>query len=380
MDENIAHLESKQLVQVKKLIDEGKLDKAFSILKSFEEKGDSTFYNAVLCNFLKCQVFRFQGLFEKVIKLGEQTYNDSLELGENFLSIDILLLLAEVLYVVHKFNKSYDKISLAEEHLNRLTGKLSIDYKLRETHIALEKGSHYLEKNELDIGLKFLEQSLAMAEEIGAKKEIAESLAAISILYGIQGKLDIALKYGKQAVSIAEKCKAKWALLLSLFYLGNIFQVKGELDNAIKSLERALATGRENNNKYWMSFVAIVLSEAYRRKGQLDLALENIEQVYEFSTDIGFIKNTVTASSILIQILIDKGDLKRAQQILDQLEEINIQWSDKMYSSVYCYCKALILKTSTRAHNRVKAEELLRQILEQEYFDMEIFSLALLNL
>lgn len=374
--------EAEELTQVRKLIDEGKLDKSFSILKDFEEEGEHTPFNWVLCKFLKCQVFRYQGLFEKAIELGEQAYNESLEVENNFLSIDILLLMAQVLSINHMFDKAFNKISLAEDHLNRLTGESSINYKQRKAHIAFQKGFYYIEKHELDLGLEFCEQNYAMEEEIGIKKNIAKSLVSISIIYLGQVKLDLAIKYARQALSIVNRSKAKWIKLLSLNFLGMAFQYKGELDHAIKSYERALAVGRETNNGYWMALINANLSEVYTWKGHLDLALESIEQVIEFYTDIGYLKMIVGTTDLLIQILIEKGELKRAQQTLDQLEQINIniQWSDKIYTWIYRLCKVSVLKTSLLARNRGKAEEILKEILYEEDLTIDIKIRGLLYL
>ncbi|MFW9942982.1 MAG: hypothetical protein ACFFFT_18240 [Candidatus Thorarchaeota archaeon] len=371
MVELISPSEAAELSQVRKLIDEGKLDKAHTLLINFEEKGGHTLYNVVLCKFLQCQVFRYQGLFEKVINLGEQTYNESLQLGEDFLSIDILLLMAEVLTINRKFEETYKKIILAEDHLNRLTEESPLQIKLRKAHIALQKGEYYLSTNELDLGLGFLEQSVALGEEIGYEKGIAKALFYITTLYMSRFKLEVALKNAEQALSLAEKCKNKWLMLLLLYSIGGIFFLKGELDNSIKNLERALAIGKENNNIFWMAIINKDLSQAYRWNGQLDLALESIEQAYKTFNDIGFPEGIFMISDFLIEILIDKGDLKRAQQVSDQFKQLNIERSDKNYDLWYRYCKALILKTSPLARNRGKAEEILKKILKEQDLAME---------
>jgi hypothetical protein len=83
----------------------------------------------------------------------------------------------------------------------------------------------------------------------------------------------------------------------------------------------------------------------------------------------------------LIQILIDKGDLKRAQISLNDLEQIKNQLKDEDINLLYLYDKALVLKTSLRARDRGKAEEILTQLLEDEDFqDFESMYTLLLNL
>jgi len=82
----------------------------------------------------------------------------------------------------------------------------------------------------------------------------------------------------------------------------------------------------------------------------------------------------------LIQILIDKGDLVRAQQRLNNLKQLNLQLKDKQINLMYLLDKALLLKTSPRAIKRGKAEEILKQLLENENLDYESSLTVLLNL
>ena len=91
MDENTTNSESKELVQAKKLIDVSRLDEADQLIKAFEEKGGHTLYDIVLCHLLKCELLFQRGLHEDVVKLAENTYKESLRLGKNILSVDILI-------------------------------------------------------------------------------------------------------------------------------------------------------------------------------------------------------------------------------------------------------------------------------------------------
>ena len=91
------YTESKELTQAKKLIDECKLDEADQIIKSFEEKGGQSLHDIVLSHLLKCELLSERGLFEDVVKLAEQTYEESLEVGISLLTVDILLILANAL-------------------------------------------------------------------------------------------------------------------------------------------------------------------------------------------------------------------------------------------------------------------------------------------
>ena len=115
-------------------------------------------------------------------------------------------------------------------------------------------------------------------------------------------------------------------------------------------------------------------------KGELDRALECIEQSMGLNRELGALRSLAFNHDSLFQILIDMGDLERARNSLRDLEQLNSQLKDKIVNVVYLFDKALLLKTSPRARNRVKAEELLRQILEEEDLHIDILLGVLLNL
>ncbi|MFX0004843.1 MAG: tetratricopeptide repeat protein [Candidatus Hodarchaeota archaeon] len=422
MAENISRSESKELTKVKKLIDECKYDEANQLINNFEEKGGYTRHDIVLCHSLKCELLFWQNLFEDVIKLAEQTYKESLGLGKNLLSVDILLIMAHALLCLYQTDKAYDITKQGEELLKTLTPEFPAEYKQREAYIAFLKGWAYDQKSEADHAIKQFELSISLRKELGAKKEIAYSLVGLAHVFMYRkGDFYHALEYLKHGLALAEESGNKWMIGYCLLYMGGLFQLKGELDrsielfkqslticneienckfmiarilgslgasyairgelsNSIRSYEQSLEIFKEYNSKILMAGVFDNLSENYRMKGDLDRALEYIEKSMGLSRELGALGRLAFNNDSLIQILIDKGDLERAQKSLRDLEQLNSQLKDKIVNLVYLFNKALLLKTSPRAHNRVKAEELLRQILEEEDLHIDILIKALLNL
>ncbi len=60
------------------------------------------------------------------------------------------------------------------------------------------------------------------------------------------------------------------------------------------------------------------------------------------------------------------GDLELAQKYFKHLKQLNEQEESKWINSIFRFSNAILLKTSTRAKNRIKAEEILREIIEEE--------------
>ena len=172
-----------ELIRAERLIDDCKIDEADQLIRNFEEKGGHTLHDRVLCHLLKCELLLWQGLYEDLVNLAEEAYKDSLELGKNFLSVDILLIMANSLLWLKQYDKFQDKIKQGKKLLKALPQELPADYKKREAYIDWLKGRFYIDLRDADRALKYLEHSLALREEFGTKMEIAISLGGISRIF-----------------------------------------------------------------------------------------------------------------------------------------------------------------------------------------------------
>ncbi|MCK4382472.1 MAG: tetratricopeptide repeat protein, partial [Candidatus Lokiarchaeota archaeon] len=144
--------------------------------------------------------------------------------------------------------------------------------------------------------------------------------------------------------------------------------------------EQCLEQYKELNNKRMMAHILNNVGNSYRMKGESDRALECLEQSVALHQELGNIRDIAGVHDNLIVILIDRGDLERAQISLHDLEQLNSQLKDKQINSQYLLDKALVLKTSPRAIKRGKAEEILKQLLEDKDLYYEFTIGALLNL
>jgi len=383
MSEQKAQVREKpeELIQAKQLIDECKLDEARQLLRNFEEKGSHTLYDIVLCHFLKCKLLLWQGLYEDLVKLAEETYKESLGLGKNLLSVDILLIMANALIWLNQNDEFRDILKQGEELLEVLPQELLADYKQREAYIAWLKGRLYVDLKDADLALKYLEHSLALREEYGTKLDIAISLGAISrIFVFFKADYNRALKYLGRGKALIWESGNKWGMGNYFYFMGVIHKVKGEIELSIKLFEQGLTIYNDLNNKRMVASILNHLGEVYRYRGELDRALECLEQALALRYESVHLKEIAIILDKLIQILIDKGDLEQAQQYLHRYEQLNNQLKDKESNLVYLLNKALILKKSSRTRKRAEAEEIFKQLLKENNLSFEDTIRILLNL
>ncbi len=370
-----------ELILAEQLIDEGKYDAALQLMINFEETGELPLYEIVSCNLLKSSILHYQCLYENSLKLAEETYDMSLGLGKSLLSVDALMWMANALIILFRLDKVKDIIKQGEELLKTLPQELTKAYKQREAFIAFVKGRFYYRIGDADRALKHLEHSLAKREELGIKHEIAQSLSEMAITLCLhKGEADRALKYAERSLALAKESSKKYYIANSLHILAMIYSLQGELDRSIRLYEQSLAIFKKLNNRDGMAWDLNNVANCYRMKGELDRALECIEQAIALNRELGKLHELTNNHDFLIRILIDKGDIERAQISLHDMERLNSQLNDKEINFVYLFDKALVLKTSPRAIKRGKAEDILKQLLEEEDLFYEYRLKALYNL
>ncbi|MFX1567202.1 MAG: tetratricopeptide repeat protein [Promethearchaeota archaeon] len=364
-----------ELVLIKQFIDEGKNESALQLIDNFEEKGKFTHYEIISSHLLKCEILNLQGQYEDLVKFAEQTYKESLELGRNLLSIDALMWLTVALIQLYRIEEASDVIMQGEELLKTMKEEVPTDYKKRKARIIWVKGMYnnqfYNPNGDIDIALEHFYQSLALREEIGDKEGTAWSLMSIIFNLGVvKGETDMALKYIERFLELVKKkeLKNKFYIAYGLTNIQAVYSLRGDLDSSIKYYEQSVKVFKELNNKPQVAYGLLNIGEKYREKGEIDRCLKYAQEALEIFSELEMLIDLAKAYSVIVQILIDKGDFKLAQQQLDNMEQINNQLDNKQVNTGYLYYKALLLKTSPRAKNRVESEEILKQIIEEEDF------------
>ncbi|MFW9948123.1 MAG: tetratricopeptide repeat protein, partial [Candidatus Odinarchaeota archaeon] len=362
----MSNSEPKEFSLAKRFIDEGNFDKAFQILSDFEKKQGFTGYNIVSCHLLKCDLLIQQGCYKNAANLAKQTYKESLELGKNLLSIDALNYNAQALLWINDYEKAFNITTQSENLLKSFTPNLSTEYKQREAHIFFIKSS--FDFFDLDQRLNFIDQSLVLREELGIKREIAESMRTIAHLHAAyKGEFDYALDYLKRGLSFAEESKNKYCIAMVLRTLMLTYGMRGDFDQAIIYGLQGLAIFEEINNKPRISLMLNTIGSNYRMKGELDRALEYLQRSIAICKELGLPSDLALVLATLIEITVDMDDLELAQQYLESIKQIRDQEESEWINLIYRFGMVDILKKSPRAKNRVKAEKLLKEIIEENF-------------
>ena len=205
------------------------------------------------------------------------------------------------------------------------------------------------------------------------------------------GKADDALEHIQQG----EKLLKDFPGVLSkemIQYNCRLLQLKvaisvfiGNLSLSFKCANDILKIAEEVNDKVSLSCAMQAFGMYYWISGDLDQALKYFDQFIEIGQD--FAINTVDVAWLAaglqdaVSVAVAKGNLERAKEYFDQLEKLYEQKEyQKLFHQYYLSAKARLLKSSTRFRDRVLAEDILKEILENEQIHASIKFLSLIDL
>ncbi len=241
-------------------------------------------------------------------------------------------------------------------------------------------GNVYSSRGDLDKALEYHQRSLAIKEELGNKHDIALSLLNVGADYQFKGDLNRALEYYQRSLVMSEKLGNKQNIALAINNLGNIWELRGDLDRALEHFQRSLALykvlGIKGNIALSLSNIGVI----YRKKGNSREALRHYQQSLAICEEMGEDRLTAIILFELVWTALEKKDPAMVQHYLQRLQQINEQTDNRIIDQRYRVAKALSLKTSNRARHKMKAAEILEQVVEEEVGDHELTVTAMIHL
>jgi tetratricopeptide (TPR) repeat protein len=394
----------KELARAMELIDQARFGEALEITEDFE-KGESLSPEDQLSVLLvKGRIYGYTRDLEKCVEVCSRAFQMSQNLGLVAESIEALIGKASIAFI-GDFDKATTYILDAEGRMNSLAddssrGMLRSRLLFVKSWISFLKGNlngavdlaHKCMKltkeqklgNKLNLannymllgwitayqgnGTKALDyamKSLELNNELNYAGGIAQNYSLIAAIYRLEGDYDQALQYCKQSLSIKEIWLfTKFNVLESL---SDIYRLKSKTNRALKYRQQAVALAEEFNITNELIFNLIDLGNLYRMIGKTDLAIEYAERSLILSEKWDFNLFEAQTLDLLILTYIDANSREKANRYFFRLSELYDNTKEKGEVDIslnYLSAKANMLRTSTRMHDRVEAQAVYREIIE----------------
>ncbi len=155
---------------------------------------------------------------------------------------------------------------------------------------------------------------------------------------------------------------------------GTVNILKGYLTRGLEIANELLIVAEKYGRKRHVAKALHLIGNYYRRVGDLDEALAYIDRAIvllkEISNDkdVTSLINRYNGYNDAMEIAIEKDDIKLARKYFERLEEIHeLDPEDIVLNNWYKIGKASFLQSSKRSRDKVKAEELFKEIIEDSF-------------
>jgi tetratricopeptide (TPR) repeat protein len=173
-------------------------------------------------------------------------------------------------------------------------------------------------RGNLDAAEQYLKDSLAIQQEIGYMREIANLYSSLGGIEKDRGNLNAAEQYLKDSLAIMQDLGDKQGMAISYGNLGLIEQLCGNLDVAEQYLKESLAIKQDLGNKQGMAYSYNNLGLLERARGNLNAAEQYLKDSLAIRQDLGNKQGMASSYGNLGLIEKTRGNLDAAEQHLKE--------------------------------------------------------------
>lgn len=271
--------------------------------------------------------------------------------------------------------KKASQIILEFEKLDDLTTQQLLSINLLKIKLLYRSGEY----------LNAIKNANAIFQESQKQGDLLSSLDVLIIqahAHAIMGNISQSEDTIIQAEDLFKKIKETFTIDLReresflVRIQGIIFNRKGEVHRSLEFSKRAYELAKDTGN------IELIM-----------VSLNNIGSTYfhlkEYEKAIFYTREAVKVNyepllsvplGTLMDIYINKGDIKNAKLCLNHLGELKKKFNTKRVRDVYSYSKALLLKLSLRARDRIKSEDIFKELALDKSTTLEDRIGALINL
>jgi tetratricopeptide (TPR) repeat protein len=163
-----------------------------------------------------------------------------------------------------------------------------------------------------------LEQSLALARELGDQAAEARVLWSLCLLHTFGGEPRAAIPYGEESLVIARRLDLREQMALTLNGLSMAYWPAGQIERAHNALDEAQGLWRELDNLPMLVEALARLTLIHFNLGDYDQALALSDEGSRISRTIGDARGQANSLAMVGHIYLERGEVNRAIEVMEE--------------------------------------------------------------
>jgi tetratricopeptide (TPR) repeat protein len=264
-------------------------------------------------------------------------------------------------------------LELEQEH--DLSLKELLSYKLVRANLLRELGNL---SDAIEIAKEIFQEFQKLGDLVSALDTLLIQAYSCMITINLSKGEDVV----KQAEDLFKMIKATSSIDLReresefLRIKGGIHFFKGEIHQSLEITKKAYELAKDTGNKALISKSLNNIADKYLHMKEYDKAILYAKQAIKVNHNLSL----GVALETLIETYVSKGDIKEAKVYLDHLRYHTKKVDIERYKNLYYSSKAMILKSSLRARDRIKSEDLFKELAKENTVSGDRRIAAIINL
>lgn len=324
------------VIQVKDLVEQGKYDDALLLINHYDQNDLETWGHLLV---FKVRIHRHIGEFDLALSIAKEIHGYNKDLKNKLIEVRTIIEEAYIYWNMSRFEQ---------------TTKL------------IEKGRTIYKPEDQDIASVEIEISTM------------DNLQGLVNLYA--GDLNEALRYFTSGLEIRKRIGQKHLTAISLNNIGVCYHRKGEPDKSKKYFLESEMIFRELNNSTDIGLPYSNLALVYYELGMLTESLEYFKKSEQIEVELGNSINIAETYFGLTRIYLKMNDTVKANEVLEQLKELDRKYDYQLISQWYRLAEAMMLMRKLRLGPKIRAQDLLNQIVSEPVLRQRITIIAMKEL
>jgi len=190
-------------------------------------------------------------------------------------------------------------------------------------------GFMYNSQGEFPEALHNYERGLKIQEEVGDKKNIANSLISIGQTYYNQGDYFLSLDYYSRGLKIQEEIGDKQGMAFSINNIAAVYENQGDIPKALDYYGKSLKLMEEIGQRQGTANLLNNIAGIYMGQGDVTNALDYYNRSLKIQEEVGHKNGIATALNNIGLIYKTKGDIPKALDYYNRGLKIQEETGDK---------------------------------------------------